>query len=162
MLSARHATATVIHVDEFELHAGPDAGLEDQLVDHLVAYNKSRSAVVRERFEPANLKSEPVQVFALGPDGVMLGGCAGRVERSWHWLTIDTMWVDEAKRGLGLGSALLRSIEDEGRRRGCRWSDVTTFDFQAPGFYRNAGYVQYGVKHDYPPGHTNYFFRKDL
>lgn len=149
-------------MDEFELQLGPDAGLEDQLVDQLVAYNKSRSTAVQERFEPANLQSEPVQVFALGPDGNLRGGCVGRVERVWHWLTIDTMWVDETVRRQGLGSALLRSLEDEGRSRGCRWSDVTTFEFQAPDFYRKAGYVEYGVKHDYPPGHTNYFFRKDL
>ncbi|MFD3406898.1 GNAT family N-acetyltransferase [Kribbella sp. NPDC058693] len=149
-------------MDEFELRIEPDAGLEDQLVDQLVAYNQSRSTAVQERFEPANLKSEPVQVFALGPDGALRGGCVGRVERVWHWLTIDTMWVDDTTRGQGLGSALLRSIEEEGRRRGCQWSDVTTFDFQAPDFYRKAGYLEYGVKHDYPPGHTNYFFRKDL
>jgi len=148
-------------VNGFELRIAIDPALEEELVDRLVEYNKSRSAVVRERFEPANLKSEPVHVFALGPDG-MLGGCAGRVERVWHWLTVDTMWVDPSVRGEGIGTALLGSIEVEGRRRGCRWADVTTFDFQAPDFYRRCGYEQYGVKHDYPPGHANYFFRKDL
>ncbi|MFG1623926.1 GNAT family N-acetyltransferase [Kribbella sp. NPDC049227] len=147
---------------EFELRSGVDPELEEDLVDRLVEYNKERSAVVRERFEPANLKSEPVQVFALGPDGSLLGGCAGRVERSWHWLTIDTMWVDANARGQGIGTALLEAIEAEARSRGCRWSDVTTFDFQAPDFYRKAGYEQYGVKRDYPPGHTNYFLRKNL
>ena len=149
-------------MDEFELRAGVDPGLEDALTDHLVEYNRQHSAAVRERFEPANLKSEPVQVFALGPGGEMLGGCTGRVERVWRWLTIDTMWVDEGVRGRGLGAALLRAIEDEGRQLGCEWADVTTFDFQAPDFYRKAGYEEYGVKRDYPPGHTNFFFRKDL
>jgi GNAT superfamily N-acetyltransferase len=151
-----------VNAAEFELRIGVDPGLEDELVDRLVEYNTARSAVVRERFEPANLKSEPVHVFALGPDASLLGGCAARVERVWRWLTIDTMWVDASVRSRGIGTALLRSIEAEGARRGCRWADVTTFDFQAPDFYRNAGYEQYGVKHDYPPGHANYFFRKDL
>jgi GNAT superfamily N-acetyltransferase len=146
----------------FELRIGVDSGLEETLVDRLVEYNQDRSAIVRERFEPANLKSEPVQVFALSPDGSLRGGCAGRIERVWHWLTIDTLWVHPNVRGEGIGTELVRAIEAEARSRGCRWSDVTTFDFQAPGFYRKAGYTQYGVKHDYPPGHTNYFFRKDL
>jgi GNAT superfamily N-acetyltransferase len=146
----------------FDLRIGVAPQLEEALVDRLVEYNKKRSEVVRERFEPANLKSEPVQVFALAPDKSLLGGCAGRIERIWHWLTIDTMWVDADARGRGIGTALLGAIEAEGRGRGCRWVDVTTFDFQAPEFYRRAGYEQYGVKHDYPPGHTNYFFRKDL
>ena len=146
----------------FEVRVGVDPALEEELVDRLVEYNKSRSAAVRERFEPANLKSEPVHVFAVDPDGELLGGAAGRVERVWHWLTIDTLWVDERTRGRGIGSSLLRSIEDEARHRGCRWADVTTFDFQAPAFYRKSGYEQYAAKHDYPPGHTNYFFRKTL
>lgn len=149
-------------MDRYELRIGADAALEEQLVDGLVEFNKSRSAVVRDRFRPENLKSEPAQVFAVAPDGVLLGGCAGRIERVWHWLTIDTMWVDEAARGHGIGRALLHAMEDAGRHSGCLWAEVTTFDFQAPDFYRKAGYVEYGVKHDYPPGHANHLFRKDL
>jgi len=57
---------------------------------------------------------------------------------------------------------VLQAIETEGRARGCRWAEVSTFDFQAPDFYRKAGYEQYGVKRDYPPGHANYLFRKNL
>lgn len=144
------------------MRAGVDGGLEDELTDRLVEFNKSRSELVRVRFEPGNLKSEPVQVFAVDRDGGLVGGCAARVERVWNWLNIDTMWVDQQVRGHGIGLELLRSVEEEGRRRGCRWAEVTTFDFQAPGFYRRAGYEEYAVKHDYPPGHSNHFLRKDL
>lgn len=146
----------------WELRAGVDGGLEEALTDRLVEYNKSRSEIVRRRFEPENLRSEPVQVFAVGADGTLIGGCAARVERVWHWLTIDLMWVDQQVRGHGIGLELLRAVEEDGRRRGCRWAEVTTFDFQAPGFYLRAGYEEYAVKHDYPPGHSNHFLRKNL
>lgn len=144
------------------LEGGVDREREEELVDRLVDFNRARSSVVDERFRPGNLKSEPVQVFAVDEAGRLVGGCAGRVERVWYWLTVDTMWVDPGLRGQGVGSALLAAIEDEGRRRGCRWSDLNTFDFQAPGFYLKAGYVEYGVKRDYPPGHSNHLLRKDL
>ncbi|MBY9076786.1 GNAT family N-acetyltransferase [Nocardioides sp. WL0053] len=148
--------------DGWQLSTTVDATLEDQLTTHLVEYNQARSAAIRERFHGDNLAAESVHAFVLGSGGALIGGCTARVERVWHWLDVDTMWVDEAVRGRGLGLALLRAVEDEGRRLGCRWSEVTTFDFQAPGFYRKAGYVEYGVKHDYPPGHTNHYLRKEL
>jgi hypothetical protein len=40
------------------------------------------------------------------------------------------------------------------------WLD--TFDFQAPEFYRQHGYVEFGHIDDYPPGHKRYFFQKRL
>jgi len=139
-----------------------DEALADTLTDNLVAYNKERSAAVRERFLPENLRAEPVQAYLLDDQRALVGGCTGRVERLWHWLTIDLMWVDERRRGGGVGAALLSAVEDQARALGCRWAEVTTFDFQAPGFYEARGYVEYAVKHDYPPGHRNHLLRKDL
>ena len=141
---------------------GVDEQREDELTERLVEYNQSRSPAIVERFRPENLRSTPVQAFALTPAGELAGGCVGRVEQVWHWLTVDTMWVAPDLRGRGLGRALLAALEEQARERGCRWSDVTTFDFQAPDFYRAAGYVDYGVKTDYPPGHVNYLLRKEL
>lgn len=146
----------------WDLRTTVDEQLKDELTDQLVEFNKSRSAIVRERFEPANLKTEPVHVFAIADDGTLIGGCTAHIERLWHWLTIDILWVDPQFRGQGLGLTLLSSVEAEGRRRGCRWSDVTTFDFQAPGFYVKAGYTEYGLKQNYPPGHTYHLLHKDL
>jgi GNAT superfamily N-acetyltransferase len=146
----------------WRLTTSVDADLEDVLTGRLVEFNTSRSAAVRERFAPGNLASVPLHAFALDEQADLVGGCAARVEEVWHWVTIDTMWVREACRGRGVGLALLRSVEDQARRLGCRWSDVTTFDFQAPDFYRRAGYEEYGAKRDYPPGHTNHYLRRTL
>ncbi len=148
--------------DTWQLATAVNPALAEQLTDRLVDYNQTRSTAVQERFRPGNLDSEPVHAFAVEPDGALVGGCTGRVERVWHWLNIDAMWVRATHRGEGIGLALLEAVEDAGRQLGCRWSDVTTFDFQAPDFYRKAGYVDYGVKQDYPPGHANYFLCKPL
>ncbi|GAA1715797.1 GNAT family N-acetyltransferase [Kribbella yunnanensis] len=147
---------------EWSLEIQVDRQREEELTDKLVAFNRAAAPIVDVRFEPENLKSEPLQVYAVTTKGTVIGGCVGRVERVWHWLTIDLMWVDREWAGQGVGSGLLAAAEAEGRARGCRWSDVSTFDFQTPEFYRKQGYTEYGVKHDYPPGHSNHFFRKDL
>src|SRR4051794_3236085 len=99
-----------------------DDTLHDRLTEELVAYNTATSPAIRERFLPDNLASEPVQAYALDEQGALVGGCYGRVERVWHWLVVDLLWVDEQRRGTGLGAALLGSVEDQGRDRGCRWS----------------------------------------
>lgn len=146
----------------WELHTAVDDRLKDELTDQLVEYNKSRSEIVRARFEPENLKAEPVHAYALDTDGKLIGGCTASIERLWHWLTIDLLWVDSKLHGQGIGSALLSSIEAEAKAQNCRWSEVTTFDFQAPAFYLKAGYTEYGVKQNYPPGHSYHLLRKDL
>jgi GNAT superfamily N-acetyltransferase len=141
---------------------GPDEELADALTGHLVDHNTAASEAVRLRFEPGNLASRPVAAFALDDDGELLGGCVGRTEDVWAWLTVDTMWVAEAARGTGLGAALLARVEDEARSRGCTRAKVNTWDFQAPGFHEAQGYAVYAREEDYPPGHTNVWLRKDL
>jgi len=39
---------------------------------------------------------------------------------------------------------------------------LTTFDFQASGFYERLGYVSYGRLDGYPTDHTVHYLRKDL
>lgn len=75
---------------------------------------------------------------------------------------IRQFWVDESLRGRGVGSAMLRTAEDEAGRRGCWHSLLMTFDFQALAFYRNRGFDVLAVVHDYPPGHANHLLRKLL
>ena len=143
------------------LAVGPHAGHEEAVTDRLVEHNKAASEVVRVRFEPANLRSRPVAAFALDGDR-LVGGCVGRTEDVWHWLSVDTMWVDPARRGEGIARTLLESVEQQARDRGCRWSKLNTFDFQAPGFYLACGYAEYGREVDYPPGHVNHLLRRTL
>jgi GNAT superfamily N-acetyltransferase len=146
----------------WQLDRESDERREDELLDHLVHYNRARSEAIRLRFERDNLKARPVQAFALDEAGQLIGGCAGSTVNVWHWLTVDTMWVEPSHRGHGIGRELLAEVEGQARARGCRWAKLNTWEFQAPEFYERLGYVVYGREIDYPPGHINHLMRKDL
>ena len=146
----------------WRLETEPDEGRLDELTDRLVDHNQAASSAIRRRFEPAHLRPRPVEAYALDDSGVLLGGCAGSTVDVWHWLTVDAMCVDPARRGEGIGRRLLEAVEDQASERGCRWAKLNTWEFQAPAFYAGCGYVEYGVEVDYPPGHVNHLMRKDL
>ncbi len=147
--------------NQWDLRVGVDEQAADFVTSQLVEYNKHRSRMVRERFKPENLRSRPLAVYAYHGDR-LVGGCTGSPEDLWKWFTVDTMWVEEDLRGRGLGAGLLEAAEEQARRRGCRWSKLNTWDFQAPVFYQRCGYQEYGREVDYPPGNTNFLLRKDL
>jgi GNAT superfamily N-acetyltransferase len=146
---------------QWDLRLGVDEQAEDFVTSQLVEHNKQRSLMIRDRFEPENLRPRPLAVYAYR-DQRIVGGCTASTEDVWKWLTVDTMWVEPELRGRGLGAALLAAVEEEGRRRGCLWAKLNTWEFQAPAFYLRQGYVEYGREVDYPPGHTNFLLRKDL
>ncbi|HEY9348199.1 MAG TPA: GNAT family N-acetyltransferase, partial [Inquilinus sp.] len=61
----------------------------------------------------------PLSVVVRNPGtGEILGGAKGRT--SLGLLFVELFWLPEALRGSGLGSRILRMMEEEGRRRGCR------------------------------------------
>src|SRR5262245_14904906 len=70
----------------------------------------------------------------------------------WNALYIDILWVDEDHRRQGYGVALLRRAEDAARAASCDIVYLSTFDFQAPGFYERYGYDVLGELQDVPPG----------
>lgn len=79
---------------------------------------------------------------------------------SWQWLFVAALWVDDAWRGQGVGTALLARAEAHATAAGCHsaWLDT----FQAHDFYAALGYREFGALEDYPPGQTRYFMRKRL
>ena len=58
--------------------------------------------------------------------------------------------------------ALLRRVEEEGRRQGARRVLLNTFSFQAPGFYEKQGYRCFGALEPCFGTHGQYFFCKEL
>lgn len=90
----------------------------------------------------------------------ILGGLRGVT--AWRWLYLSHLWVEEFARHQRLGTRLILAAEDEARKRGCRYSHLETFSFQALDFYLKLGYQQYAALEDYPPGHTRLYLRKTL
>jgi GNAT superfamily N-acetyltransferase len=98
--------------------------------------------------------------FLRDGEGRLRAGLAGH---TWGGCCeIRFLWVREAERRSGLGSALLRGAEYEARARGCDQVVLSTHSFQAPGFYRRHGYVEVGRAEGYPRGHAQIFLGKRL
>jgi len=121
------------------------------VVDGLVAHNRARAP------DPA---WDHVRLFLRDEAGGIRGGLMADVYFAWMFVAI--LWVDGAHRGGGWGGALLARAEEEAIARGCQGVWLDTFSFQAPDFYRKAGYEVFGQLADHPPGYTRYFLRKML
>jgi GNAT superfamily N-acetyltransferase len=103
---------------------------------------------------------KPLAVLLHDCKGVVIGGLWGRT--IYSWLMIEMLAVPAALRRQGLGSALMRRAERVARERGCIGMQVTSFDFQAEGFYKRLGFTVFGVQQDIPPGHKLLYFNKRL
>lgn len=90
--------------------------------------------------------------------GAVVGGFWGCT--LFQWLHVQMLFVPEALRGLGVGSALMASAEAAARGRGCRGAYVDAFSFQAAPLYRKLGFTLSGVLDDFPPGYDRLYFRK--
>ena len=72
-------------------------------------------------------------------------------------------WVHEDMRGTGVGASLMTAFEDEARKRGCTHVFVTSFTFQAPGFYQRLGYKEIFRWESVPTrGRDDVHMRKEL
>jgi GNAT superfamily N-acetyltransferase len=84
----------------------------------------------------------------------------------WTWgiaSGIAMTWVREDQRAGGLGGVLLDAFEAEARERGARQVIVTSFTFQAPGFYERHGYTEFARWRDVPvSGQDDVHLRKEL
>lgn len=87
-------------------------------------------------------------VYIRDEAGVMLGGLIAK--RKGNWLCVEYLWVSETQRGGGLGSQLMREVENQAREAGCRHVLVDTFSFQALPFYQKQGYQLQMSLPDFP------------
>ena len=98
--------------------------------------------------------------FVVEDGGEMIAGVAGY---TWGGISeIHELWVHEAHRGAGLGSALMRSAIDEATARGCRLMFLSSHSFQAPAFYARLGFETVAVIEDKPLGFADHILRRVL
>lgn len=88
----------------------------------------------------------------------LVGGVFG--DLVWDWLHIDSLWTSAGHRGRGVGSALMRHIEEVARERGIVNIHLETTSFQALPFYLSLGYEAFGELPNHPIGSTWYYLRK--
>ncbi|MFJ6657894.1 GNAT family N-acetyltransferase [Streptomyces sp. NPDC091377] len=145
----------------FRLVAEVDRSRCDLLRARLRAANTAASPRLRALRDTPHEREVPLQLWMLDASDAFHGGLVGY---TWGgWLHVTYLWVDEHRRGGGLGAALLAEAERIARaERGCRAVRLETWDFQAPDFYRKQGYDVVCVIPDYPPGITEYTLTKRL
>lgn len=130
-----------------------DADLDQRLSDELDAVNAAATA--------GTAAARELTVRLVDTDGALVAGISG-----WSWgvaAGIGMTWVHADARGKGLGERLLADFESEARARGCRHVFVTSFTFQAPGFYEKQGYREILRWEGVPtPESADVHFRKEL
>lgn len=120
------------------------------VLDGLIGYNREKLGRTKHRRLAISLRHR----------GKIVGGIVGEV-----WMTvlfIQFFWIEERFRGQDHGTALIAAIEDEARKFGAVRSYLDTMSIQAPGFYRNCGYEEFGTIDGYPGGVTRHWFSKAL
>jgi GNAT superfamily N-acetyltransferase len=80
----------------------------------------------------------------------------------WNGLEIKILWVDKSHRNKGIGSKLLKYVEEVAKEKGATVAMLDTFDFQAEEFYIKNGYLPIGEIKDFPIGHKRIYFSKKL
>jgi GNAT superfamily N-acetyltransferase len=121
----------------------------DAVLGPLVAFNA-------ENGYPGDL--DPVAVLIEAEDGSILGGLWGKT--IYGWLCVEYLAVPEALRGQDFGTRLMEEAERIARERGCAGAWLTTFTFQARGFYEKLGYELFGELDHSPGTNVRLFLRK--
>ena len=97
---------------------------------------------------------------AKDDDGKILGAITGRAY--YNEVHIGDLIVDRKSRKGGIGSRLVKSVEEAFRGRGFKALTLTTFGFQAPEFYKKLGFEIEFVREDKDPKLVKYFLSKSL
>jgi GNAT superfamily N-acetyltransferase len=105
--------------------------------------------------------ARPLYVLARDPlSGRTLGGLIGRT--SLGLLFVELVFLPPELRNRGTGTNMLRMAEEEAVRRGCRGAVLYTISFQAPAFYAQHGWREFGRIPCHPAGTSRIFMTKDF
>lgn len=91
-------------------------------------------------------------------DGALLGGLVAA--HYWNAMFVDYLWVHERLRGRGIGTELMTRAEESLRAHGGEIVFLSTWSFQAPGFYEKLGYSAFGRLEGVPPGGSRTWYAK--
>ena len=124
---------------------------EDVVYQGLLEYNSAR-------IEDKNPKD--LGVYLQDEKGNTVAGLIGNTHG--NWLFIKYLWVSEELRRCNIGSNILNKAEETAKERGCKYSFLDTFSFQAPEFYKKHGYKEVFILENFPVTGSRYYFTKTL
>jgi GNAT superfamily N-acetyltransferase len=136
---------------EFVVETDPGPEQLQYLEERIYEYNSGVTGIADGEWLAILVRDDAGRIVA-GICGSTWGGCC----------EIRQFWVEESRRGRGLGTRLLAAAESEARRRGCTQIMLMTFSFQAPAFYSRHGFTRVATVDGYPRGHQNLLMGKSL
>ena len=134
-----------------EIDENPDKNDIKILLSKLIEYNMEHLDIKEKK---------PVAVWCRDMNNQIAAGVSGHT--FGHWLEIDYFCVDKPLRGTGVGSQLLKQMEETAVKRGCRFTILNTFSFQAKPFYEKHGYKEIFHIENYPKTSSKHFLIKAL
>ena len=132
--------------------------------DALYSYNLSKTGMTRIDVHAEHFP-EQAALLACDDGGTPHGGIAFHWENDPRRVFVDYFFLEESVRGNGSGRKLFEEFIELVRKDGAVRIDLTTFTFQAPGFYRKMGFRVTGEKRSPSPGCPDcihYFLSRDL
>jgi len=125
-----------------------------KIVDGINQYNLDRVAALSEIWTP-------LEYIAKNENDEEVGGILAGIGY-WNGLEINILWVKDEYRKKGIGTHILKYVEDVAKAKGATVAMLDTFDFQAEEFYLKNGYVPIGEIQNFPKGHKRIYFSKRL
>jgi GNAT superfamily N-acetyltransferase len=124
------------------VESDPDPEHARFLDDQLYEFNVQTTSIKDDKL---------LAVLLHGLDGQVVGGAYG-----WTWggtCYVRYLFVPASMRSQGLGTGIMRMVEEEAVARRCEQIVLETHDFQAPAFYRKLGFTIVGAVVGYSRGH---------
>jgi GNAT superfamily N-acetyltransferase len=125
-----------------------------KIVDGINQYNLDRVAALSDIWTP-------LEYIAKNGNDEEVGGILAGIGY-WNGLEINILWVKDEYRKKGIGTYILKYVEDVAKAKGATVAMLDTFDFQAEEFYLKNGYVPIGEIRNFPKGHKRIYFSKRL
>ena len=153
--------------------------MEEGITDYVPSHNSAASTYKVEvggkeearkihgeltRFNEANVPPEHDEIMInkkiVDKDGNLIAGISG-MAGDWNACSVDVLWVDEPYRRKGLGSCLLKEIEEEAKKCGTYIMLADAEDWCVD-FFKKNGYTIRGTLEDYPKGHSGFELEKRI
>lgn len=125
-----------------------------KIVDGINQYNLDQVSAVSDIWTP-------LEYVAKNENDEEIGGVLAGIGY-WNGLEINILWVKDEYRKKGIGTHILKYVEDIAKAKGATVAMLDTFDFQSVEFYLKNGYMPIGEIPNFPEGHKRIYFSKRL
>ncbi len=114
------------------------------------------------KFNNPPLKQKRFTVVIMD-DNNFIGCASGLTNDNKKWFYLTDLFVNEKYRMQGLGTKILKQLEDKIMKIGIKHIWTWTAEFEALHFYKKQGYKVFSEMKDwYKSGHSRFGFLKDI